>query len=81
MQPHAVDRGMKANLIAIDWTSTEGDDALLRAQGMVPEKFRGPVSGLVPARSMNFPNINFLLLEDSKMVSVTDARVMGGLFI
>lgn len=83
---HYADVGIRANLVTMGWTPTEGEMALRQAQGMSPEALRQWASGLVPAGRMTevediVPGIIYLLSDQSRMVTGANLRITGGLFL
>jgi NAD(P)-dependent dehydrogenase (short-subunit alcohol dehydrogenase family) len=78
--------GIRANLLTMGWTPTEGEISLREAQGMSQEALRTMASDIIPAGRMTeiediVPGIIYLLSDQSKMVSGANLRITGGLFI
>lgn len=78
--------GIRANLLTMGWTATEGEISLRKAQGMSQEALRTLASDIIPAGRMTevediVPGIIYLLSDQSKMVSGANLRITGGLFI
>lgn len=86
LSQHYAEVGIRANHLTMGWTPTEGEVALRQKQGISPENLHIWASGMVPAGRMTevediVPGILYLLSDQSTMVTGTNLRITGGLFI
>lgn len=77
---------IRANYITMGWTPTEGELELRRRQGISKEELEKIAADMIPAGRMqtaedHVPGILYLLSDYSSMVSGSELRITGGLFI
>ena len=78
--------GIRANIITMGWTPTEGEIALRKKQGVSESELREMASEVIPMGRMTeiediVPTILFLLSDQSRMVSGANLRITGGWYI
>ncbi len=78
--------GIRANIITMGWTPTEGEIALREKQGVSESELREMASEVIPMGRMTeiediVPTILFLLSDQSRMVSGANLRITGGWYI
>ena len=78
--------GIRSNYITTGWTMTEGEIFHGQSMGMTEEELREYASKLIPAGRMTeideyIPMIMLLLSDYSKMISGSDIRLTGGLYL
>jgi NAD(P)-dependent dehydrogenase (short-subunit alcohol dehydrogenase family) len=83
---HYAQYGIRANLITMGWTPTEGELSLRESQNMSVEELHDLASSVIPAGKMTevsdlTPGVIYFLSDDSKMVSGSNLRVTGGWYL
>lgn len=83
---HYAKYNIRANVITMGWTPTEGELALREKAGITESELRKLASDIIPMGKMTeiediTSSILFLLSDESKMVSGSNFRITGGWFI
>ncbi len=78
--------GIRANLLTMGWTPTDGEINLRARQEISLDELNEMAAGVIPAGRMTqvedlVPGIVYLLSDDSKMVSGSNLRITGGWYL
>jgi len=83
---HYAKCGIRANMLTLGWTPTEGEIALRETQGMSEDELREWASSIIPANRMTevddvVEGVVYLLSSNALMVSGSELRVTGGWYL
>ncbi|MEM7452739.1 MAG: SDR family oxidoreductase [Planctomycetota bacterium] len=83
---HYAEFGVRANLLTMGWTPTDGELELRTRQNISVEELNEMAAEVIPAGRMTqiddqVPGIVYLLSDHSKMVSGSNLRITGGWFL
>lgn len=83
---HYANQGIRCNTVTMGWTLTEGEQALREQQGMTVEQLQKIASQRIPMGRMQtssdyIPGFLYLLSDLSAMVTGSNIRISGGLYI
>lgn len=77
---------IRSNFVTMGWVPTEGELALRKEQGMSNEELHRMAAGFIPMGRMqevedHVPGVLYLLSDYAQMVTGSNLRVTGGLYI
>ena len=86
LSQHYAKDGIRANMLTMGWTPTEGEVALRKSQGVSEDELRKWASSVIPAGRMTevddvVEGVLYLLSGNALMVSGSELRVTGGWYL